>query len=420
MKKELINVIKSSWIDWTQFIIIGLLAPLFLFPSLKYAWVFLLVPAIWIWRRIAKKSFFEKTILDWAIFILTIQVFATCLIVPDLAFSHPKIAGVLFGIAFFYSITALLKTDKLIRAGIFLFLSGGLVLSFIGILGMIRSNVKYLDFLYKISKPIPKINFNLPGAEEGFHPNAVGGTLIFMIPLYLVLTFFYSKRNKQNFLTYKTILFLLFLIIGLLVTSSVLILTQSRGSWIGLFLSCFILLIVGLRRKKLAFFSILFLLAIFLIFLGSDKISLSAKEAKGKIFSRMHLWNLSIETIGKHPGFGIGMNRIRMIPQVGYEQAHVHNHLLNTAAELGIPGLIAYLGILIGAGYMCIEIWRKSNMGCMKMTVLGLGCGQLAHFIFGMADSIPLGAKVGIFFWFSLALIAAMYNYILKKNIDSD
>jgi len=52
----------------------------------------------------------------------------------------------------------------------------------------------------------------------------------------------------------------------------------------------------------------------------------------------------------------------------------------------------------------------------MRTAALGLGCSQLAHFIFGMGDSIPLGAKVGIFFWFSLGLITAIYNYMLRRN----
>jgi hypothetical protein len=67
---------------------------------------------------------------------------------------------------------------------------------------------------------------------------------------------------------------------------------------------------------------------------------------------------------------------------------------------------------------MCYETWRKAKIGWMKIAAQGLAAGQLAHFIFGMGDSIPLGAKVGIFFWFSLALIAAMYNYMLKKDED--
>jgi len=110
MAEEQIIKLKNSWIDWAQFILIGLLVPFFLFPSIKYSWIFLVVPAIWILRWIIKRNFIERTALDWPILLLSFQVFVSCLIVPDLAFSLPKIAGVLFGIAFFYSITALLKT----------------------------------------------------------------------------------------------------------------------------------------------------------------------------------------------------------------------------------------------------------------------------------------------------------------------
>lgn len=409
-------MIKNSWIDWAQLLLIGLLAPFFLFPSLKYVWVLLIVPSIWICRWIIKRNFFERSILDWAIFILTIQVFATCLIVPDLAFSLPKIAGVLLGIAFFYSIIALLKTKKLIRAGILLFLGGGLIFSIISIFGMIRLNTKYLDKLFKISTLIPKINFNLPGAEEGFHPNAVGGTLILIIPLYLTLIFIYIRRKKQNYLVYKNRLFLIFVLLGLLVTSSVLVLTQSRGSLIGLLISCLILFTPVKKGKKWGLILISFSVAAYLLLLGFDKISFSAKEVKNSMLSRMELWSIAEETINEYPFFGIGMNRIRQIHSVDYKTAHAHNHLIHTGAELGIPGLIAYLAILVGAGFMCFEMWRKSNVRWIRMTALGLGCGQLAHFIFGMADSIALGAKVGIFFWFSLSLIAATYNYMINKG----
>jgi len=65
---------------------------------------------------------------------------------------------------------------------------------------------------------------------------------------------------------------------------------------------------------------------------------------------------------------------------------------------------------------MCYEVWRKSNVEWMRTSALGLGCGQLAHFLWGIWDSIPLGAKLGIVFWVSLGLITAMYNYTVKKS----
>ncbi len=418
MKKEAISIKKGSWIDWIQFIVICLLAPFFLFPSMKFAWVLLIVPWILILRWLVKKNFFERTVLDWAIFILIIQVFATCLIVPDLSFSLPKIAGVLFGIIFFYSAINLLRTKKLIRDGIVSFLLGGLILSIISILGMIRFDLKYRSDLNKIYKLIPKINFHLPGADEGFNPNAIGGVLIIIFPLFIILVVPHLQRKKQNILLYNNQLFLIFLLIGFLIISLVLWSTHSRGSLVGLLLSIWLILMLGSRGKKWGLILIFVFIAAYFMSVGLDNIPVVVKDVKSKLDLRFKTWNLAIEKISSTPVLGIGMNQLRRHPLLHYTRAHAHNHLLHTATELGIPGLVAYLAILIGTGFMCFEIWRRSDVGWMRMTALGLGCGQLAHFIFGMADSIPLGAKVGIFFWFSLGLIAAMYNYTIKESIN--
>ena len=407
---------KNTWVDWIQLFLIGLIAPFFLFPSMKYVWIFLIVPVIWICRRMVKKEFFKRTVLDWAMAILIIPVLATCIIVQDLGFSLPKIAGFLYGLAFFYSVVALLGSEKLIKWGIVGFLGAGLMLSVIGILGMKWDReVFFSEIIYKIEKIIPKIHWNLPGAEEGFNSNAIGGTLILIIPLCLVLFFSHFNRKKENYFTSYRIFTLIFLFAFFFVMCSVLFFTESRGSWLALIISIWILLL-SLKWKKWSLLLIILLVA-FIFTLSPAKTKLIPHIFKKDIAKRTIFWQVGIDTIGQKPFFGVGMNRIRQIPTVEYEKSHVHNHLLHTAAELGIPGLIAYLAILIGAGYMCIQIWHKSNIGWIKLTALGLGCGQLAHFIFGMADSIPLGAKVGIFFWFSLGLITAMHNYMLKSKL---
>jgi O-antigen ligase len=110
------------------------------------------------------------------------------------------------------------------------------------------------------------------------------------------------------------------------------------------------------------------------------------------------------------------MDRLRYDPGIGYESAHAHNQLIHTAAELGIPGLAAYLAILIGAGWMCLDVSKRARAAWMRDAARGLGAGQLAFLIFGMGDAIPLGGKNGVFFWVSLALIAAMYNYVNRGS----
>jgi O-antigen ligase len=110
------------------------------------------------------------------------------------------------------------------------------------------------------------------------------------------------------------------------------------------------------------------------------------------------------------------MDRLRYDPGIGHESAHAHNQLIHTAAELGIPGLAAYLAILIGAGWMCLNVSKRARAAWMRDAARGLGAGQLAFLIFGMGDAIPLGGKNGVFFWVSLALIAAMYNYVNRGS----
>jgi len=415
MRLEEKSIKKYFNIDWIQLLLIGLTAPFFLFPSMKYIWIFLIIPGIWICRWVVKNNFFERTLLDWAIVILFIQVFATCIIVPDISFSLPKIAGVILGLAFFYSMVALLTSEKLISWGILSYLTAGLLLSIICIFGIKWDReIYFIKMMKKIENIVPKINLNLPGAEKGFNPNAVGGTLILILPLCLVLFLIYFKRKKENYLISYSLFPLIFFSIILIVVSILLFFTLSIGSWIGLTISIWILLF-SWKWKKWSLVIIL-LLAIFISLLSPAKTTKLINKVKEEIVTREAFWLGGINTIKQYPLFGIGMNRFRQLPNIANKRAHAHNHLLHTAAELGIPGSMAYLAILFAVGFMCFEIWRKSRIGWMRMAALGLGCGQLAHFIFGMADSIPLGAKVGIFFWFSLGLIAAMYNYMLKNS----
>ncbi|MBU4495626.1 MAG: hypothetical protein KJ874_10025, partial [Acidobacteria bacterium] len=96
---------------------------------------------------------------------------------------------------------------------------------------------------------------------------------------------------------------------------------------------------------------------------------------------------------------------------VGDSQGHLHNQILHTAAELGIPAAAAYLGLLIMILLLTIRTWKSSATGWLRTASLGLAAGQLAFFVFGFLDVISLGAKAGLFFWYSLGLIVCIYLY---------
>lgn len=413
-------MIKERKIAWIQIILFGLAAPFFLFPSEKVVWIAALIPA-WLGLRLLNKlPLVPRTLLDWSLLLLTVQVMLTCFIVDSFWDAMPKVFGFLLSVVLFYVLVDLLQSEKMIKAGLLVFMAGGVLFSALTMFGMFRYNVKNFDILFDLSTLIPKIDFNMPGVIEGFNPNAVGGGLILFAPLFVITLSGYFRRRSVDKGMYKLPLFRYFVLLGLFVIIFTLLLTQSRGSWVGLVLGISLLFVFSRKKMKYVLIVIVLAVLLFAVIFGFNDITDRTQGTGQRIVSRMTLWSFAVETISEHPFLGFGMNRIRRHHEVGYELAHVHNHYLHTAAELGIPALIAYFALLIGMAVMCLQTWRQTDRPWVKTAVAGLAGGQLAHMIFGLGDSIPLGAKIGILFWISAALITALFKWTistLKKGV---
>jgi len=431
------QTIKKSWIEWILLLILVFLTPLFIFPSVKYLWVLLILPVILFIRFRIRKRFLPKTALDLPLLLLTIQVIATCIIVPDLSFSLPKITGVFFGILIFYAVTSVLIEEEFIKGGISLYILGGMLFALLTLSGLnwdydslvfslarllgipLDKTVFTRQVIPSLEKVIPRLNWNIPGSEHGFNGNAIGGFIILLFPLCLAILIPYCRSKSAANRLYSKGYFAFFLILFMVIFSGILFLTLSIVSWMALVISLWIVFFS--KKWKAVSAGLLVALVIFSILIFPSKFSSISKTIKGdldpeKIDYRLQWWGIAVDTIKSNPFFGIGMNRIRLHPEIGYERSHVHNHFLQTAAELGIPGLLAYLAIVAVAAIMCVRIWHNPAAGWMKYAAMGLGCGQLAHFLFGTIDCIPLGAKVGIFFWLSLSMITALYNYSIRRT----
>jgi O-antigen ligase len=420
----------NNWFDWVQLAVLVVLAPLFVFPKPQFWWVFLIIPLLLIGRILFKKQFWQKTPLDLPLLIIFAAIAVSYFKSTDISHSLPKIAGLLFGILLFYAAVALLKSEKLLKWGVAIFLAGGFIFSIIGLLGMPTFKVKHLDFLMKIKDMIPRIDFNLPGAEAGFSTNAIGGSLLLLIPLFFVLLLLTWNRKTRQEAPYGP--FSSFLLTGgLLITGSVLLLTQSRGAWGGAFIATIIIGLIFLFQKitskKIIIITIIALLLVIIVAaVGINSLSHAQqlkpgmKQVQGTLQFRIHVWNITIPVIRENPLWGVGLNNFRTVPEVRFFWSSTHNQLLHVATELGIPALIAYLSLLIIAGFMCIEIFKKSPILWLRCAALGLGWGQLAFLFFGLTDAIPPGAKVGIFFWLSLTLITAIFRFIMLQPIAKE
>jgi putative inorganic carbon (HCO3(-)) transporter len=202
------------------------------------------------------------------------------------------------------------------------------------------------------------------------------------------------------------------------------VLTSSFGTWFALAIALW-LMGEWKRPQKVVIAGLVMALIVF-TFLNTGESSQSGGSLiratmNKSIKSRVDIWKIGLDAAKNHPIIGIGMDQLRRRPDFLYEISHAHNQFLHTAAELGIPGLIAYAAILVGVFWMAGEVRRSALPEWIRLTSRGLGTGIFAFTLFGMGDAIPLGAKPGIFFWISLAMITSIYLYgrdngLLKKN----
>lgn len=98
-----------------------------------------------------------------------------------------------------------------------------------------------------------------------------------------------------------------------------------------------------------------------------------------------------------------------------YDIAHAHNIFLQTALDVGLPGLIVYLALLLLA-FGLAGRWR-GVMGTLRPFALGLLAGFAALHIYGLTDALALGSKTGLSFWVALGLLTAMHQIVRQTAV---
>jgi putative inorganic carbon (hco3(-)) transporter len=395
--------------------ILGLLGPFFIFPREERNWVLIAgVAVLFAGRWVFERKFLPRTPIDAAMALLVIWALIGMLDVNDLTAGASKIAGLAYGVVFFYVLIGALRTLVRVKIAIIIFISMSLAVSLIGTLSRLDSlSIPQLDE-NKIFKSIPKVIIKFERAETGINPNPLGGTLLLFIPPgMMAFAFLLKKKNKFAKQTTRYLLiFGMAIILG--AEFFAIIFSRSSGAWLAF---GFILLMMGKKKRPIKVCLGLAAVFAFFFILNSPDLNKNAviKNTRESLnlsaSSRLPVWKGGLEAARAHPIFGLGLDRLRTTPPFKYEYAHAHNQFIHLAAEMGIPALIAYLAILIGAGWMTIGAIRVKMPEWMILIMRGLAWGQIGFAIFGMTDAIPLGSKPGLFFWISLALMTSIYLF---------
>jgi O-antigen ligase len=196
---------------------------------------------------------------------------------------------------------------------------------------------------------------------------------------------------------------------ALLIITAALLMTQTRSAWCGLIVGCCVLF--GLRKKALLLAVPLGALVVFLLVPQTIKIrALSIADRRDVTAQeRLSMWSSGLHMIREHPWTGVGMGAMaRIYPHYREPDSpidpkkrlgHLHNNIIQIAAERGLLGLACWLWIWGAYGYYAWRLYGRLGpedrqakalvLGSL-VSVIGFQIEGLFEYNFGDSEVITL------------------------------
>lgn len=289
----------------------------------------------------------------------------------------------------------------------------------------------------------------LPG-DESFNPNRVAALLILVAPLPLAWLIAWPATSTpvpalsanpwakflQDLLTLSGRLLAkagwLLLWLGF---TGALLLTQSRTALLATLVATLVILLLTLRQPAgglrflgvICFFGLVVGMGYFTLrLLFGDLLATAAAtyDQTARQFvntqslsGRLLIWERALYGIADFPLTGYGLGVFAQIAEQPYPPLpdyrpgafnHAHNLFLQTALDLGLPGLITFATLVGLAGVGLIRCYRAAPPHSAQATwALGMLGTFVGFVIYNLFDGLTLGARPAVAMWFFLGLAIA-------------
>ena len=253
--------------------------------------------------------------------------------------------------------------------------------------------------------PIP---FLQPGR---FNPNLSGSLMALFLAPALALTLVGNSRAQRLAAA------ALSLLLGLL-----LLLSQSRGAWLGV-LAAVVVLTVLSNRRWLLLWAPLALAGVAAVLAWGDRLAGAALLGGSSggvadtLQGRAELWSRALYLMQDFPFTGVGLGMPERVIKLLYplflvgpdsQWIHVHNTYLQIGSELGIPGLIAFTALLLALAAALVRQASQRKAGVYRGLSLALLGSLVVFVVHGLVD-VPLASpKLTILFFGLMGLMAAV------------
>ena len=241
------------------------------------------------------------------------------------------------------------------------------------------------------------------------NPNVFGEYLLITIPVTFAALIKGTGKNRK---------FMYFMSLALQIVCMVL--TYSRGCWIGIILSMGLMLFMN--GKKIVSLCILGIGLLPFIVPDAiiERLLSIGNTADSSTSYRVYIWQGTINMLKDFwiTGIGIGESAFRGVyPIYSFNTIiapHSHNLYLHVICEMGIVGVIAFVNMIINFFRNTASVSLQDKE--LKPFMTAIICGMLGYLVQGIFDNVWYNYRIYMFFFIILALSAAAGTCIRKEK----
>lgn len=371
----------------------------------------------WGVRWLAYRRLSVRTLADWAIVLLLLMVPVTLWASPLPDTTRIQVYRLLTGAALYYAIVNWAISPARLRSLAAGTVLAGLLLALYATVSVVWGGVAKLPFV-----PRSVYDYFSLLASDTVNANVMGGNLVILLPCSLAVLLFGWRHDRWFGRALAGL--------AALVITAILILTQSRGALTALGATVIAMTLLRWRRGWLLLLASAATGAIVVRSLGVAPVldALTTSRTLGGIQVRLEVWSRALYMIQDFPFTGVGMGSFGPVADLLYpfflaspgQIPHAHNLFLQVAVDLGIPGLIAWLAILMLVITTAWQVYRHGRtMGDGWVAGLGAGllCSQVALAVHGLTDAVTWGmVRPAPIVWGLWGLAVAGWNVHLGRG----
>jgi len=352
---------------------------------------------------LAKRWYFRRTPYDWLVVLLVLLSASSVLVAPDRWLSFYNYYNLMgrYILLYYLVINNLHSLDQLKRL-IWTMLGSALLVTVYGfyqyIHGVDISMTEWVD-----DGQFPELKTRVFSTLE--NPNLLAGFLMVIMSISTGLALHDTKTKNRTLLVSFVVL------LGIC-----LVFTYSRGAWLSILA---VIIAYGfLYSRKILWFLLIVPLALLLAQDSlMERILSIANPTDTSSTLRLALWESTVAMIIDKPLLGIGWGAYWLVyPEYDFflqdaetKIFHAHNMYLNIAAEIGIPGVLVFLAVMIGHIRKAFIAMQSPNRWVAGL-MLGIVTAMVGLAVNGFTDYILFNIQLSMLFWLLNACIVCVWQ----------